>query len=63
MTTEWGAVRYGAIGRLESSHKRCAPLAGKSTLNRLELFEVEGMSRYHKIRPQTDRIERLLVDL
>lgn len=51
------------IGRLESGRKRCAALAGKSTLNRLELFEVEGTSRYHKIRPQTDRIEGLLVDL
>jgi len=51
------------IGRLESGRKRCAALAGKSTLNRLELFEAEGISRYHKIRPQTDRIEGLLVDL
>lgn len=51
------------VGRLESGRKRCAALAGKSTLNRLELFEVEGTSRYHKIRPQTDQIERLLVDL
>lgn len=51
------------IGRLESGRKRCAALAGKSTLNRLELFEAEGTSRYHKIRPETERIERLLVDL
>lgn len=51
------------IGRLESGRKRCAALAGKSTLNRLERFEAEGISRYHKIRPQADRIESLLVDL
>ncbi len=25
-----------AVGKLESDHERCAPLAGKSTLNRLE---------------------------
>ncbi|MCU0570528.1 MAG: transposase, partial [Oculatellaceae cyanobacterium Prado106] len=25
-----------AVGKLESGHERCAPLAGKSTLNRLE---------------------------
>jgi hypothetical protein len=25
-----------AVGKLESEHPRCAPLAGKSTLNRLE---------------------------
>jgi hypothetical protein len=40
------------IGKLESGRARCAPLAGKSTLNRLERFEVHGTSRYHKIRPQ-----------
>lgn len=51
------------IGKLESGRARCAPLAGKSTLNRLELFETQGRSRYHKIRPQTDRIEGLFVDL
>lgn len=51
------------IGRLESGRTRCAALAGKSTLNRLELFEAEGTSRYHKIRPQADQIESLLVDL
>jgi hypothetical protein len=26
-----------AVGKLESQHARCAPLAGKSTLNRLEI--------------------------
>lgn len=51
------------IGKLESGRARCAPLAGKSTLNRLELFETQGSSRYHKIRPQADQIEGLFVDL
>jgi hypothetical protein len=51
------------IGKLESGRARCAPLAGKSTLNRLELFEAQGSSRYHKIRPQTEQIEGLFVDL
>lgn len=51
------------IGKLESGRTRCAPLAGKSTLNRLELFEAQGSSRYHKIRPQSEQIESLFVDL
>jgi hypothetical protein len=51
------------IGKLSSGRKRCAPLAGKSTLNRLELFKADGVSRYHKIRPNAERIEGLFVDL
>lgn len=51
------------IGKLESGRSRCAALAGKSTLNRLERFEAEGVSRYHKIRPQNERMEQLLVEL
>lgn len=51
------------IGKLESGRAQCAPLAGKSTLNRLELFETQGSSRYHKIRPQAEQIEGLFVDL
>jgi hypothetical protein len=51
------------IGKLDSGRARCAPLAGKSTLNRVELFEAQGHSRYHKIRPQAERIEPLFVDL
>jgi hypothetical protein len=37
------------------------PLAGKSTLNRLELVGRTG--RYHKIGYSADAIDRLLVDL
>jgi hypothetical protein len=51
------------IGKLESGRARCAALAGKSTLNRLELFQAQGSSRYHKIRPQGEQIEGLFVDL
>jgi len=49
---------FGVLaGRLE------APLAGKSTLNRLELFPRCGRSRYHRIRPDGEAIERLFVEL
>ena len=52
------------LGKLEPKRRsNCAALAGKSTLNRLELHEQEGSSRYHKIRPQGEAIERLWVDL
>ena len=51
------------IGKLESGRARCAPLAGKSTLNRLERFTQQGSSRYHKIRPHAEQIEGLFVDL
>jgi hypothetical protein len=51
------------IGKLEPGRARCAALAGKSTLNRLELFEAQGGSRYHKIRPHAEQIEGLFVDL
>lgn len=38
-------------------------LAGKSTLNRLELSRVEPKARYHKITYSSEGIDRLLVDL
>ncbi len=54
----------GALaGRLASRHPRCAPLAGKSTLNRLEHAPGAGPTRYHKISHDGAAIERLLVDL
>jgi hypothetical protein len=49
-------------GKLEAGRKRCAPVAGKSTLNRLELSRPEA-TRYHKIGHDPAAIERLLVDL
>jgi hypothetical protein len=56
---------FGALlGKLEPKRRTdCAALAGKSTLNRLELHPVQGVSRYHKIRPDGPAIERLWVDL
>lgn len=52
-----------ALGKLTAQRSDCAALAGKSTLNRLELFATEGITRYQKIRPQGAAIEGLLVDL
>lgn len=50
------------IGNLEAGRANCAPLAGKSTLNRLELSRSEP-SRYHRISPDVAAIEELFVDL
>jgi hypothetical protein len=49
-------------GKLEAKRSDCAPLAGKSTLNRLELSRPEP-SRYHKISYDSAMIEGLFVDL
>lgn len=49
-------------GKLEARRKDCAPAAGKSTLNRLELSRAEP-SRYHRIAHEGAAIERLLVDV
>jgi hypothetical protein len=49
-------------GKLEAGRSDCAPLAGKSTLNRLELSRAEP-TRYARIAADTDAIEALLVDL
>ena len=49
-------------GKLVARRKSCAPLAGKSTLNRLE-HAPAGASRYHKIGHDGAAIERLLVDV
>jgi len=49
-------------GKLAARRKDCAPLAGKSTLNRLELSRAEP-TRYHKIGHDGAAIERLFVDL
>ncbi len=52
------------LGKLAARrHSKCAALAGKSTLNRLELHPLKGVSRYHKIRPEAAAIERLFVEL
>ena len=49
-------------GKLEARRSDCAALAGKSTLNRLELSQTEP-SRYHKISYDGTLIEALFVDL
>jgi hypothetical protein len=49
-------------GKLAAKRSDCAPLAGKSTLNRLELSRPEA-TRYHKISHDPAAIEGLLVDL
>ena len=49
-------------GKLAARRSDCAPLAGKSTLNRLELSRPEP-TRYHKIRHDGAAVERLFVDL
>ena len=50
-------------GKLEARrHKKCAALAGKSTLNRLELSRPQP-SRYHRISHDAAAIEALFVEL
>jgi hypothetical protein len=49
------------LGLLSGKRKLEEPLAGKSTLNRLELVGRTG--RYHKIGYSSEAIDRLLVDL
>ena len=51
------------LGKLQARRSDCAALAGKSTLNRLELHAREGVDHYHKIRPRTAGIEALFVQL
>ncbi len=49
-------------GKLTPKREDCAPVAGKSTLNRLELSQLEP-TRYHKISHNPVAINRLLVDV
>jgi hypothetical protein len=60
-------LRYDPVlatlaGKLEAKRTDCAPLAGKSTLNRLEHAPAVP-SRYHKIGHDAAAIEGLFVDL
>ena len=50
-------------GKLEARRADCAPLAGKSTLNRLEHAPNGAATRYHKIGHDGEAIERMFVDL
>ena len=47
------------VGKLEARRADCAPLAGKSTLNRLEHAPSSALDRYHKIGHDPQAIERL----
>ncbi len=49
-------------GKLEARRNECAPLAGKSTLNRLELSRPEP-TRYHKVSHDAEMVETLFVEL
>jgi hypothetical protein len=49
-------------GKLEARREDCAPVAGKSTLNRMELSKLEP-TRYHKISHNAIAIRRLPVDI
>src|ERR1700676_4683669 len=49
-------------GKLEARRQDCAPVAGKSTLNRLELSRLEP-TRYHKISHNPVAIKKLPVEL
>ena len=56
-------VLAGVSGKLSARRGDCAPLAGKSTLNRLEHAPAGEPTRYHKIGHDGAAIERLFVDL
>jgi hypothetical protein len=61
------ALRHDPIfavlaGKLSAKRADCAPVAGKSTLNRLELSQPVA-TRYHKISHDPAAIEGLFVDL
>ena len=49
-------------GKLTARREDCAPVAGKSTLNRLELSKL-APTRYHKISHNPVAIKNLLIDL
>jgi hypothetical protein len=49
-------------GKLVAKRADCAPLAGKSTLNRLELSRTEP-TRYYKVSHNAAAIEKLFVDV
>jgi Transposase DDE domain group 1 len=55
-------VLAALAGKLEARRQNCAPLAGKSTLNRLEHAPSEP-ARYHKIGHDGAAIEELFIDL
>src|SRR6266852_9047376 len=61
-TLRHDALMAVLAGKLEARRPDCAAVAGKSTLNRLELSKPEP-SRYHKISYDAEAVDRLFVDL
>lgn len=55
-------VMASLVGKLSAHRKDCAPLAGKSTLNRLELSRPEP-TKYHKVSHDPAAIEALFATL
>ncbi|HEX2715473.1 MAG TPA: IS1380 family transposase [Candidatus Acidoferrales bacterium] len=51
------------LGLLAGKRELEEPLAGKSTLNRLELTPASGPHRYHKISYSSDALDALLVEI
>ena len=49
--------------QLQPKRKDCAPLAGKSTMNRLEHAPGDGCSRYHKIGCDREALQEVFVDV
>jgi hypothetical protein len=62
MTSRRDPVMAVLAGKLSARRRDWAPVAGKSTLNRLELSR-PAPSRYHKISLDPAAIERVFVDL
>ena len=56
-------VLAAVTGKLGARRADCAPLAGKSTLNRLEHAPAGAATRSHKIGHDAGLVERLFVDL
>jgi hypothetical protein len=56
-------VLAAIVGKLTPRRKRCAVLAGKSTLNRMEHAPEGAAERYHKITHDAGAIEALFVDI
>jgi hypothetical protein len=55
---------FGVLaGKLQAQRGDCEAVAGKSTLNRLELHPRAGTSVYHKITLDEDALHRLFVEL
>jgi hypothetical protein len=55
-------VKATLVGKLAARRRGCAPLAGKSTLNRLELSRPEP-TQYHKVSHDPAAVEELFVTL